>query len=106
MVESRFQREVIERLEHILPGCVILKNDPGYRQGIPDLLVLFENYWAMLEVKDSARAPYRPNQEYYLELLNRMSFASVVHPENVEDVLHEIQQAFRPRRKPRVPRTQ
>ena len=82
----------------IFPGCIILKNDPNYIQGIPDLIILHENNWAALEVKRSEYASQRPNQEYYVDKMNEMSYSSFVYPENMEEVLHDIQSAFRPKR--------
>jgi hypothetical protein len=98
MLESNFQANLIRELEDIFEGCVILKNDANYIQGFPDLLILYNENWAALECKRSANAQYRPNQEYYLKLLGRMSFASAIYPENKEEVLHELQQAFKYRR--------
>ena len=86
----------------MFPGCVILKNDAGYMQGIPDLLILFENKWAMLEVKASERSREQPNQNYFVELLDSMSFAAFIYPENEDEVLYALQQTFRPRRVARV----
>lgn len=103
-LESKFQREVIEDIYALLDGCIILKNDPNYLQGVPDLIVLYEDRWATLEVKKSAKASERPNQRYYVELMNEMSFAAFIFPENKEDVLRELQQALRPRRQARVPK--
>ena len=86
----------------MFPGCVIMKNDSSYRQGIPDLLILWNGYWASLEVKASETAPQRPNQDHYIEKLNRMSFAAYIYPENELEVLIALQQAFRPSRGARV----
>lgn len=94
MLESRYQKQLIERLESLFPGCMILKNDANGRQGIPDLLILHMNRWAMLEVKASASSPFRPNQEYYLELLNGMSFAAAIWPSNEEEILSALQVEF------------
>lgn len=94
MTEARFQAGLIKRLELLFPGCLILKNDSGYLQGIPDLSIFFGKHWAMLEVKASATAPFEPNQEYYLGWCNEMSFATVICPENEEDVLDGLQRAF------------
>jgi len=102
--ESKFQSELIEELEDRFPGCIVMKNDPTYIQGIPDLLVLYKNKWAALEVKRSAREHHQPNQDYYISVMDDMSFASFVYPENKEDVLDEMEQAFVPRRKTRVSR--
>jgi len=92
--ESTYQAELIKKIENLIPGCMVLKNDPREVQGIPDLLVLFETRWAMLEVKTSAGATRQPNQTYYVETLGQMSYTSFISPDNEEEVLHELQQAF------------
>ena len=94
MIESRFQARLIKDIRDLFPGCIILKNDPNYLQGFPDLLILFKNRWAALEVKRSEKAICRQNQEYYVELANNMSYASFVYPENKDEVLDELQQAL------------
>jgi 3-hydroxymyristoyl/3-hydroxydecanoyl-(acyl carrier protein) dehydratase len=94
--------QLVNKLREIFPGCIILKNDPSYMQGVPDIILLFENMWAMLEIKITALAHKQPNQEYYIALLNRMSFASFIYPENEEDVLYDLQLAFGLIRPPRV----
>ena len=104
--ESQFQRELIRDLEERFPGCFILKNDSGYSQGIPDLAVLYRNKWAMLEVKAYRDAPQRPNQDYYVEMFNEMSFGAFIYPENKEDVLNDLQSTFQPRRATRSPQRQ
>lgn len=92
--ESKFQNHVIARLQETFPGCVVIKNDPQYLQGIPDILMLADWFWAMLEVKASARARSQPNQEYYVDLFDRMSFAAFIFPENEEEVFRDLQHAF------------
>lgn len=104
--ENRFQADLKKELRDRFPGCVVLKNDPNDIQGIPDLLVLYKKKWAMLECKRESTASHRPNQDYYIELMNKMSFARVIYPENKEAVLDELQQAFRPSRTTRVPKRQ
>lgn len=94
MQENAYQHDIINRLGRLLPGCFVIKNDSSYIQGIPDLIVLFENQWAMLEVKCAVDAPNQPNQPYYIELFDRMSFAAFIYPENEEEVLDALQQAF------------
>lgn len=102
MLESRYQAHIISRLEDLFDGCFIIKNDSAYRQGIPDLLILWRDRWAMLEVKAYEGAPEQPNQRYYVDLLDRMSYAAFICPENENEVLNEIQQAFSARRQTRV----
>lgn len=102
MAESRYQAQLRKTISHLLPGCVILKNDEQQIQGIPDLLVLYRKKWAMLEVKASKDSPARPNQDYWVRFFDRMSFAAFIYPENEEDVLRDLQHAFEPRRAARV----
>ena len=96
MRENEFQAKLIKELKNLFPGCIITKTDPGYIQGIPDLLILYNNKWASLECKRSSRAKRQPNQEYYVETMNQMSFSRFICPENKEEVLNELQQAFCP----------
>lgn len=102
LLESNFQSNLIKELKHRFQGCVILKTDPNYIQGFPDLLILYKNKWASLECKRGSNESFRPNQEFYLELLNNMSFASVIYPEIKEEVLYELQKTFRPDRSTRI----
>lgn len=95
--ESQFQRELIKEIKETFPGCVVLKNDPNYIQGMPDLTILHGDRWAVLEVKRDKGARHQPNQDYYVGMLDDMSFSSFVYPENKEEVLHGLQQAFRSR---------
>ena len=95
MKESRFQAKLIKEIKTRFPGCIVLKNDATYKQGIPDLLILYKNRWAMLECKKNSKAPFRPNQEYYLKKFSYMSFASVIYPENKEDVLNEMERSLK-----------
>ena len=93
MLESKFQRELIEELEGMFPGALIFKNET--KQGLPDLTILYGMNWALLECKKSEHAGHRPNQDYYVERADRMSFARFIYPENKQEVLDELQQAFR-----------
>lgn len=79
----------------MFPGCIVMKSDSGYIQGIPDLLILYQDKWASLECKNGANAKRQPNQEYYVGRMNEMSFSRFISPENKEGVLRELQQAFR-----------
>lgn len=94
MLESQYQAKLVKKLERMFEGCVILKNDANYRQGFPDLLILFRDRWAALEVKQHGRASHQPNQDYYVDILNIMSFAAFIYPENEGDILHELQRSL------------
>ena len=104
MLERTFQMSVMKEIKTMFPGCVVLKNDANYCQGIPDWIILYNDRWAVLEMKGSKTAKYRPNQEYYIDRLGAMSFASFIYPENKEEVLRDLQHAFNAGRPTRVSR--
>lgn len=93
-LESKFQSEIIRELKELFPGCIVLKNDSSYIQGVPDLSILYKDKWAALEIKKSKDAKKQPNQEYYVGKMNEMSFSRFIFPENKEEVLNELQQTF------------
>lgn len=92
--ESSFQASLIKELKETFDGCVVLKNDPNYIQGFPDLLVLYNNKWAALECKRSPLAHKQPNQDYYISKLDDMSIARFINPENKEEVINELCDTF------------
>lgn len=94
MKENKFQSELIHDLKRRFDGCIVTKLDSAHIQGIPDLLVLYKDKWATLECKKDAHAPARPNQRYYVDKMDSMSFSRFIYPENKEDVLNELQQSF------------
>ena len=102
MKENQFQAQLIKDIKECFPGAVVLKNDATYIQGIPDLLVLFKDKWAALECKKGSGAHRQPNQTYYVDMLNKMSYASFICPENREEVMNELQQTFRATRPTRI----
>ena len=93
-LESTFKKELTKEIETMFPGCIITHLDPTEIQGIPDLLVLHNNKWATLEGKKSKDASHRPNQDYYVEKMNNMSFSRFIYPENKEEVLDELRKTF------------
>lgn len=103
--ESDFQKDVINEIQERLPGSIVMKTDPRYIQGLPDLLVLFNDRWASLECKRSATANKQPNQDTYVEMMNDMSISRFIYPENKEEVLNEVQSALQSRRKSRSTRS-
>ena len=94
MLERDFQRNLIEELKTLYPEALIFKNES--KQGLPDLTILYQDKWALLECKESKTAKHHPNQDYYVELANSMSFSRFIYPENKQEVLNDLQQAFRP----------
>lgn len=94
-LENKFQAQLIKDLYELFPGCLVIKLDPNYIQGLPDLLVLYKNKWAVLECKKSKTSHKQPNQEYYVNLLDTMSFSRFICPENKEEVIDELDRLFK-----------
>lgn len=102
MKESKFQADLIVELKNLFKGSIIIKNDPNYIQGIPDLLILHKDRWAALEVKASAGASRQPNQDYYVNQMDDMSFAAFICPENKDTIIDGLQRTFKTRRSARL----
>ena len=102
MLEAKFKTELKNDIETRFPGSMVFHLDPNEMQGAPDLLVLYKDKWAALEGKKEEDASHRPNQDYYVDKMNQMSFARFIYPENKEEVLNELEQSFKPRRKTRT----
>lgn len=96
-LESGFQDQLISELETLFPGCMVFKMEQW--QGLPDLLILYEDRWASLESKKGPDSSHRPNQDYYVDTMNRMSFSRFIDRTNKKEVLNELQQAFRNKRR-------
>lgn len=94
MQESKFQASLIKELESRFKGCLILKNDPTYKQGIPDLIILYKDKWAMLECKASKHASVRPNQKYYIDKADEMSYGAFIYPENKAVIINALKKVF------------
>lgn len=104
MLESKFKGILKDRLKKEFPGCMVMHLDPTEIQGIPDLIILYKDRWAALEGKRYEKAHHQPNQEYYVKLMNQMSYAAFIYPENMEVIISELQQAFTSERQTRLPK--
>lgn len=97
MLERDYQPRLIKRIRQRLPEAMVQKLDTGYQQGMPDLLVLWHDMWAILEVKKARTSTHEPNQDYFVDRLNEMSFSAFIYPENEEAVLDALEQEFKSR---------
>ncbi len=95
MLERDYQKKLVIKLKEMFPGCLVMKNDAQLKQGIPDLLILHNNKWAALEVKNSEKAHHQPNQDIYIDRLNGMSYATFIYPENEEQVFKELRRVLK-----------
>lgn len=92
--EATFKTDLIKEIKQRLPGSYVFHLDSSERQGVPDLLVIYQDRWAMLEGKKHSKASYQKNQHYYVDLFNKMSFARSIYPENREEVLDELERSL------------
>lgn len=93
-LENKFQSNLKKELKEKFPGCIVTKLDSGDIQGIPDLLILHKNKWGALECKKSSKEHKQPNQEYYVNKMDDMSFSRFIYPENKDEVLGELDKLF------------
>ena len=94
-LEPVYQADLKQTLYERYPGCIVQKEDPSEHLGIPDLLILYKDRWATLEVKISEKAHHQPGQDRYVEQMNDMSFSRFIYPENEEEVLSELDGYFK-----------
>ena len=93
-LERVFQANIVKEIKTIFKDCIVLKLDPSHTQGIPDLLVLWKDRWAAIECKRSKKANVQPNQKYYVDKMNKMSFSRFIYPENKDEVLNDLKAYF------------
>lgn len=96
--ENKFQADLVKEIKKRFPGAIVLKNDANYLQGIPDLTILWNKRWAMLECKKSSREIHQPNQDLYIQMADNLGFGRFIYPENKEAVLDEMERSFKIRR--------
>ena len=94
MLERDFQAKIIRKIKSRYKDSIVLKNDAGYIQGIPDITILYGPHWAVLEFKKNSFAHHQANQEYYIDIMNKMSYAAFIFPENEEEVFNELDKLF------------
>lgn len=97
MKENAFQQNLIKEIKERFPGSIVMKNDSSYIQGIPDLTILYGSKWAALEVKKDNKASHQPNQDYYVNKMDNMSYAKFICPENKKEILDELELALEPK---------
>lgn len=95
MTEAEYQEKLRKKIEKRFPGVMILKNDPNYIQGIPDLMVIYGQKWAALEVKLDENAKHRPNQDFYIRKMNDMGFAAFIFPQNEKEIIDAMERSFK-----------
>lgn len=89
--ENKFQASLIKKLYKLFPGCIVLKNDAHYIQGIPDLTLFYGGRYFVLECKRDTGSNKLFNQRVYIKQINDMGgYARFIYPENEKEILDEI----------------
>ena len=91
-LESNFERNLVKEIKKRFPEAIVTKLKDT--QGIPDRLILYRNKWASLECKREEHASHRPNQDWYVDRMNNMSFSRFVFPENKDEVMRDLTAFF------------
>ncbi len=95
MLESEFKKRTIQRIKDRLPSLDLdFINTKPFNRSMPDTFVIGPWCWAALEFKRSEDADQQANQDYHIERLNRKGYARFVFPENVEEVLDDLEAVF------------
>lgn len=94
-LENKFQSDLKKEIKARYPDCIVTKLDSSDIQGIPDLLILYQDKWATLECKKDSKSKTQPNQPYYVDKMNKMSFSKFIYPDNKEEVLSELDHIFK-----------
>lgn len=91
--EKKVQSKLIKYLKK--KGFYVIKNQVDGRGlvpvGCPDVIALYEGFWCAFECKGSAKAKFQPLQQVTIEKLNGWSMATVVHPDNIDDVISQLE---------------
>ncbi len=93
MLENLFKKYVKKRIIDRFPNLDLDFITPTNRS-MPDMIIIAPIVWAALEFKRSEGASLRPNQDYHIMRLNEKGYATFVFPENVEEVLDELEILF------------
>lgn len=88
--KNGYQSLLKKKLKSKFPQCDVYRLDPNGVQGIEDLVLLCPLTWATLEIKGSSKSHVQPNQKYYVNKHNDMSFSRMINPENEKDVLDDL----------------
>lgn len=93
--ESALQTKLANALRAL--GAKVIKQDPtiGRQRGIPDLLVLKDGWWGMLECKAHRNSPKRPGQQEWIDWCNSQSYGRFIYKENYDDILNELKEILK-----------
>lgn len=89
-MEKKAQDKLVKYLKSKKCYVLRLRSGPNYPAGCPDIIALYEGFWAAFEVKASPTAKFQPLQKETIEKFEQWSFARVVYPENVDEVIGEL----------------
>lgn len=101
MLEKDLQNRLLNwiRLKFDSKKIFIMKITPipGIPQGCPDIIILYDGGFVAIEMKRSSKASFRPNQKYYLEMLNTFQNGEsiVCYPENFNEVKNLLKNILR-----------
>lgn len=95
MTESRLQHLIVGWLKDQGAYVIKTKPQPGVPVGCPDIIGLYKSKWLAIEVKRSAKAPYRVGQEATLKHLNSQNWwVFTANPESWPEIKRTLAELF------------
>lgn len=97
MLESEIKADFKQCIkDNIFYGDMVHLVEPKtYQRSEPDLYILGHGRkWAAIEFKTAVDADRQPQQDRRMAILNHMSFARFVYPDNAVEVLDELEKLF------------
>ena len=94
--EGNVQDAVKKRILKEFPGAHVCKTDPNLWgwQGVPDLLIIYKDKWAFLEMKRHKDAARQANQDYWVRTLDKQGCAAFCYPEVREQAFKKLHEYF------------
>lgn len=91
MTENQYQLMLIKEIRSWDQDIFVFPMDGGDYQGFQDILILYKDMYALLEVKMAEDSHRQPNQDWYVEYFSQHVFSSFIWPEIEREVLNDLQ---------------
>lgn len=90
--EQKLQTKLATALRAL--GAKVIKQDPtiGRQRGIPDLLILKDGWWGMIECKAHKNSKKQAGQTDWILWASQNSYGRFVYKENYDEVLAELKE--------------
>lgn len=91
MTENKYQADLVKEIRSWGDDFFVFPMDGSVYQGFQDILILYKDTYAVLEVKVAEDSEHQPNQDWYVQYFAQYVFSSFIWPEIEQEVLHDLQ---------------